>query len=475
MAEMAKANYEKWPLMTRWNIFAALTLAAAVSEESAAQAQLDTARILDVLESERLATKAPGTSIAVIAGDRMFVAAVGVESQETRRPMTPASLVRIGSVSKMFTGLTAAILHDQGKLDLDQPIARYARGLAPALGQRSLRSLLSHTGGFINEAAADGPQDPSALATRVRGWTSRYLFAPEGDVYSYSSPGYWLAGYVLEQSSREPYPALVERVLLRPLGMQRSTFSPTTAMTWPLALDHRVTGDTVRVIRPYQNDATTWPSGGLFSNVEELAMLARALMGEGGAPSGSIIPKGALERLRAARDTAPGNSCSYTFGLSVCRSGGLQSMGHYGFRVGSGAVFTVIPGRRIAVIILSNRNGGIFRRTEDAVLDMLLPGERGSDVAEGDSQPARRVLTVADRRIAGRYVSGGDTLHLMIRNDSLTYGYRGSVQPAGLSGTDMLQIFGEGGDVVQQFQLIRGARSKGMYLTDGLNAFRRIQ
>jgi hypothetical protein len=63
--------------------------------------------------------------------------------------------------------------------------------------------------------------------------------------------------------------------------MTRSTFRPPVAMTWPLALDHRVANDSVRLLRPYPDDVTTWPSGSLFSTAKDLSTLAIALMHDG--------------------------------------------------------------------------------------------------------------------------------------------------------------------------------------------------
>ena len=107
---------------------------------------LDTARVLAALEREARDTHAPGASIAVVIGDRIaFAAAVGSASVETGQPMTPQTLVRIGSITKSFTGLTALLLADRGTVDLDRAIGMYTPGLSEALRPLTLRQLLSHT------------------------------------------------------------------------------------------------------------------------------------------------------------------------------------------------------------------------------------------------------------------------------------------------------------------------------------------
>ena len=110
--------------------------------------------------------------------------------------------------------------------------------------------------------------------------------------------------------------------------------------------------------------------------------------------------------------------CGYSFGLSVCTRGGVRLLSHYGFRVGSGAVLTMVPDRGFAIGILANRNGAIFRATEQKVLELAL-----------GLQPERRESSTTSRTrptmatVAGVYIAGKDTLRIVARHDSLFYKY----------------------------------------------------
>lgn len=451
----------------------AVLAAAALAGPLRAQAWLDTARVRAAFEAEVAATHAPGASLAIVAGDRIvYELAVGVASADTRLPMTTQTLVRIGSVTKMLTGLTAALLAQEGRVDLRAPIGRSARGLHAAIASLTLADLLGHRAGLVNEGAGDGAHDDAALGARVRRWGTAQRFAPPGDVYSYSSPGYWLAGHVLEQAADTPYADLVRLRVLEPLGMMRSTFRPTMAMTWPLAVDHRVEGDSARVLHPMPDDASTWPSGSLFSSARELGRLAVALLNEGRVAGVAALPAPAVARMHERSAPIAGTDCSYAFGLSGCRRGTLDLLSHYGFRGGSGAVFTLVPSRRVGIVILSNRNGGIFRRTEAAILRMLDPTPSAEAAAE--PAPQRHPGAASVTRVAGMYVSGADTLRVESRGDSLVYRYGGNTQAAGLRGDSTIVVFGADGEIEQEFMLVRGTRTGTIYLHDGLNAFRRV-
>jgi CubicO group peptidase (beta-lactamase class C family) len=435
---------------------------------------LDTTAIETAIRDEMRATRTPGAAIAIVIGDRVaYAKGFGVASIESGEPVTPDMLFRVGSVTKMFTGLTASVLAHRGVLDLRTPIRRYAIDLHPSLGRLTLDQLLSHTAGMTNEAAADGPHDDAALGVRMRRWGTEHTFTTPGDIYSYSGPGYWLAGYAIERAARAPYADVVAREVLEPLGMKRSTLRPLMAMTWPLALDHRVANDSVRLLRPYPDDVTTWPSGSLFSSVRDLSQLAIALMHDGRIDGRQAIPPAVVRLMETRHANVPGGDCGYTYGLSECARNGVRTLSHYGFRIGSGAVFTVVPEHNIGVIILANRNGAIFGRTEGAVLAALLP--KRDAMAPSDPKPIA-LNAAARRRFAGVYASPPDTLRLTIRGDSIEYRYGEIRQLVRGDANDPngVLIVNSSGEIEQGFTLVRGRDGHTEYLHDGLNAFRKL-
>ncbi|HET9003317.1 MAG TPA: serine hydrolase domain-containing protein, partial [Gemmatimonadaceae bacterium] len=106
------------------------------AQQTPGRAPLDTAALERVLLGEMRETHTPGVSIAVVRGSEVVYAkGFGVTSVETREPVTPETLFRIGSTTKMFTGLTAVLLAQDGKLRFDTPINRYAKGLTPPIGR----------------------------------------------------------------------------------------------------------------------------------------------------------------------------------------------------------------------------------------------------------------------------------------------------------------------------------------------------
>lgn len=446
---------------------AAFTLAAPV-----ARAQTLDSTIARAVREEMAATHAPGAAVAIVRdGKVVYAAGFGSASAEGGQPVTPGTLFRIGSITKALTGIAALQLRESGALRFDAPVGTVARDLHASLGARTMAQLLTHTAGMANAGSADGSHDDDALAARVRTWGAEQIIGPPNDLYSYSSTGYWLAAYVMEQATGAHYADLMTTHVFTPLGMTRSTLRPLMALTYPLALDHRVGPDGVaRVLRPYADDASTWAGGSVFSSVEELARVAVALLDSGRVDGKRALPASVVTAMRTPQASEGDGPCAYTFGLSRCeRSDGVVTLGHYGFRSGSGAVFTLLPEQRAAVIILSNRNGGIFGRTERTALELLA----GRALA-AEATPARPRGTGRVSDFVGNYVSAGDTLRIARKGDGLVFRYGGSEQPMLVVDERTVAIVDAEGRPQGEFELVRGKQSGATYLHDGISAFRRV-
>src|SRR5215470_900223 len=233
--------------------------------------------------AELAETNTPGAAVGVVSGDRLVLAkGFGVSNVETGAPVTPDMLFRLGSTTKMFTAAALVTLSEEGKLKLDEPIGKYARGLSPKVSQLTADQLLSHTSGLKDDAVMNGLHDDSALGETVRQVKADFLFAEPRRIFSYSNTGYWLAGYLIEQVSGGNYADLLSERLFKPLGMQRTTLRPTIAMTWPLSQGHNVPkGGSPQVIRPFADNAGNWPAGSIFSSVNDLARFTIAFMNGG--------------------------------------------------------------------------------------------------------------------------------------------------------------------------------------------------
>ena len=157
--------------------------------------------------------------------ETVFEGAYGFASRQLRVRNTVETRFHIASVTKMFIAMAALTLVEEGRLRLDERPVTYAPALSSLDERITLHHLLSHTSG-VADVYDDVPNPPfEALEAKNEGSDLlAYLlrqpqrFAP-GERWSYSSTGYLLVGYVLEQVAGTTFEALLRDRVLAPVGM----------------------------------------------------------------------------------------------------------------------------------------------------------------------------------------------------------------------------------------------------------------
>jgi CubicO group peptidase (beta-lactamase class C family) len=156
--------------------------------------------------------KGPGAVVVVVTRDAtVFAKGYGFQDLDAKRPFTAdATLVRPGSISKLFTGIAVMQLVDAGLLDLDHDVNGYIDFAIPVPEGGvpvTLRRLLTHRAGFEDhwKGLISRNREPKPLGRWLAENLPQRLF-PKGDVEAYSNYGVALAGYVVERVSGEPTP-----------------------------------------------------------------------------------------------------------------------------------------------------------------------------------------------------------------------------------------------------------------------------
>jgi CubicO group peptidase (beta-lactamase class C family) len=453
---------------------AALSLSLVTVTVSPAAAAPDLAGLDSLVAAEMKASATPGAAIAIVLGDSLIYArGFGVTSVEDGEAVTPATLFRVASTTKMLVAAALASLAEAGKVDFAAPISTWDRGLDPTIGRVTLHQLLSHTAGLADESSYDGPHDEDALAAFVRSWRADRLFTEPGDVYSYSNPGYALAGHVLAAAADTTFDAAMTAHLFRPLGMERSTTLPTAAMTWPHAQAHDVVDGAPRVVRPFPDDARFRPNGGVFTSALEFARFARALLDAGRLDGRAALAPGAVARILATPlrrpGAGPGDSSRVAYGLVERRHRGVRVLQHGGARLGSGSVVRLAPEHGFAVVVLTNRTGSFLPQALERVSERCLPlGPPPPPRAAAARPPSHEVL----RELAGTYVNHPPDLAIELVLEGTTLRLRrpgdaGAVEVTAAG--DRLFLFGG-----QELETIPGPDGRTRYLHVGGRAFRRV-
>jgi CubicO group peptidase (beta-lactamase class C family) len=389
---------------------------------SAAQPQPPSDRLSSEVEKvaveEMKADGIPGAAIGIVSGGKVLLAkGFGVASVETGVPVTADTVFRLGSTTKMFTAAALVQMALDGKIDLHRPIGEYVRGLDRTIAQLTADQLLSHTAGLRNDDPPSNRADEAALGKEVRSWKAKLLIATPGDVFSYSNDGYWLAGYVAETVAGKPYASVMEEEILKPLGMARSTFHLDMASTYPLAQGHRVSDGTAFVVRPVPDNPAGWPSGALFSTANDLCRWLLALTNEGRLEGKQALRKGTFEQLASAHANVPSTRTQYGYGLSLVKYRGFEMVEHGGARAGYGSFIRIFPEKQVAIVILTNGQGGQLPKTVERASELLLPLQAKEKV----SPPEPKEMAPAEMsEYVGVYNNGGESgVEVFIREGKL--------------------------------------------------------
>ena len=172
----------------------------------------------------------PGAALGIVHDQELVWSyQFGVESFDTGTPVSNDTLFSICSISKLFNGVAAMSLNDQGKLPLDTPLSTYIDGVEPqdntgAEEGITTRNILSHVSGMPREPFVDYWEThsfPDTEQLRIDIAAQQQLYQPY-DYYQYSNLGMAMLGDVIETISGQPWGEYVDENILTPLGMERT-------------------------------------------------------------------------------------------------------------------------------------------------------------------------------------------------------------------------------------------------------------
>lgn len=337
--------------------------------------------------------RAPASSWAVLGPEG--VVAAGAAGNEAVGPVPDAGTAfRVASCTKSFTAATLLTVVADGALTLDTPLTDVldaevlGASRAPTLGE-----LASMAGGIpIDDPWADRQESMGTEEfDRMVGQGVRLVSEP-GTRYEYSSFAYAILGRVLERVTGVPYPQLVRRRLLEPLGL--------TGLGFDRSLDAgiaegyaRVEGEWVR--QPWAEPGAFSALGGMIATPTALGTWATWLADAWREGASDDVLSAALRRsMQEPRTPVPGGAgTSYGLGLVVeedARHGRIVS--HSGGYPGYGAHMRWHPASGIGVVVLENArySGATLPATQ--ALTLLLDG-----AADPDDEPRLWPETAAAR------------------------------------------------------------------------------
>jgi len=293
----------------------------------------------------------PGMSVALVREGRVvLVKGYGKSSLARNTPVTPETKFAIGSVTKQFTCACVLLLAEEGKLSVEDKVAKYFPHLTKA-NEITLLDLMNHVSGYPDYYPLDfvdrrmaKPISADQLLQDYAG--GRLDFEPRTR-WSYSNTGYVILGLVVEKVSGESFAEFLQRRILKPLGMENTTYEPEAI------LDRFAQGYTSFALGPAERalpEGKGWvaAAGALWSTPTDLAKWDMALM------DGKTLNPDSYKLMTKARTLANGRGTGYGCGVAISLRNGVTVLTHSGMVSGFSAYNSIIPATRSAAVLLSN-------------------------------------------------------------------------------------------------------------------------
>jgi CubicO group peptidase (beta-lactamase class C family) len=281
-------------------------------------------------------------------------------------PDPDSTLYDLASLTKVVATTTALmLLVDRGQVELDAPVARYIPEFhGPGTNAISVRMLLTHTSGLRATLPLYQAQDSAAALQLVFAATP---VARPGARVTYSDLNAILLGEIVRRVAGVSLDVVAAREIFLPLGLRRTVFRPSRALSGQIAPTGRWHGHAIGGVVNDQNAARLGGvagHAGLFASGSDVARFAQFILREGALPSGRLV-RAETVRAFTTRATAPRRGTAYEAralgwqalptGEQVSSAGtlfGPRSFGHTGW---TGTSLWIDPDRDLFVVLLTNR------------------------------------------------------------------------------------------------------------------------
>ena len=305
-----------------------------------------------------------GAGVALVSnGQLLWCGGIGKADLSANRDVTCDTEFRVGSISKTFVALALLKLQEDGRINL------YSRlqDVAPEIpmknrwgGTNPVRvvNLLEHSAGFDDMQPSEiynrrDRADYPVLDVFKRFQEPQDVRWPPGTRFSYSNPGYGIAGYLIEKVTGQPFDAYIRQNLLAPLEITVGDFRITDANRAALAQGYD--GNPPRAV-PYKSIYLR-PAGDMKASPGELAKLVQFFLRRGRTADLQLVKAESIARMEYPETISSAkNGLRLGYGLAnyTESEGGVITHGHDGGIDGFISSYRYMPEQNWGYVVLLN-------------------------------------------------------------------------------------------------------------------------
>ena len=352
--------------------------------------------------------KLPGVISVLVdeKANKQDVAVMGWANVEKKTPISMDQMFMQCSQTKGFCGVTIAMLVEEGKISLDEPVSKYLpefkemkvlvkdkktgkTSLVPTKNQITIRMVMNHTAGFpfeIPSKKVKGWPGLSLRDTAKEAASEPILFEP-GTRTQYSNTGIDIGAAVIEVVTKQPWDVFLKERVLLPLGMKNTTFNPSDEQLKNVISMYKISKDKAPEFTLFNawmplphNGPTVFPSAGagLWTTANDQLKFYKMLMNLGVGDNGVRILKEETVKNLLATSTRPEKMEKYSLGLSVQGNGWF---GHGGAWNTNCKVNWQTKQLQLWAVQLLNPKAGTWHKDYKKAVDQFFNGnaEKGED------------------------------------------------------------------------------------------------
>ncbi len=339
--------------------------------------------------------RAPSMVVAIsVGGKTVYEKALGYASLDWSIKATPDTVYEIGSVTKQFTATLIMKLVEEGKVKLDDRISTYIANTPEVWKDVTVRHCLTHTSGIEDYLGLGfSPRKDytnEGLLDIVR---KQKMSFPPGDSWSYTNSGFLICGMIAEKVTGKKYATLLNEMIFTPLGMTHTRTISQTDIIPKRAVGYRVDPKQNFLAEPLR-EASGGPAGNIISTVGDMLKWSNAWL------TGRILKPESIEQCWKPVELNWHRPYDYGFGWFVHVDPKATAIEHGGNTFGQSAEHYLVPSKKLAIVIMTNKYGGNYVRAAADLASIVFPELKPDKiVVSPDPKPelARRIRDTMNR------------------------------------------------------------------------------
>ncbi len=311
------------------------------------------------VSSEMARQHIPGLAIGIYnRGHILLAKGYGLANVELSVPVRPESVFQSGSVGKQFVSAAIMMLVEDGKLSLDDSIAKYFPESPSTWKPILIKNLLSHTSGLSEYESDERIGAEGDFYLRLDFTEDELLKKiealpiewPVGEKWDYRNTNYVLLGFVIHKVSGEPYAEYLDERIFKPLGMTSTRLISERDIISNRSAGYEFEDGRLKNQEWVSPTFNSTADGALYFNVLDLARWDEALY------TTRLLAQSSLDRIWSVYPLNDGkpNWSGYGFGWFIDRQNGHRVLWHGGAWQGFTCAILRYPEDSLGVVVLTN-------------------------------------------------------------------------------------------------------------------------